>query len=214
MGNRIRLMLVDDHAALRKGLSLLLEQSLPAIEVVAEAENGEQAYNQMGSASPEVIVMDLNMPGMGGLESLRHILARWPSIKIVVYSMHEEPAFVVQAMAAGARGYVTKSDDTKELVKAIQEVTLGARFISKNIAPKVALYALAGDDDLMALLSTREFEIFRLLAEGKGVEDIAAMLKLSQKTIANHQTTLKQKLKVTTPLEMVRLAIKYGVVKG
>ncbi len=210
---KIRVMLVDDHAALRTGLLRLLEQS-NNLEVVAEADTGERAYELAGTCKPDVIVMDINMPGLGGLESLGHILARWPSIKVVVYSMHEEAAFAVQAMSAGAQGYVTKADNTNELLTAIQEVAAGRNFISRGIAQKVALYSLAKENDLLSSLSPREFEVFRLLAEGNSVEDIARLLKLSQKTIANHQTTLKQKLRVTNPVELVRFAIRYGVING
>ncbi len=209
---KIRVMLVDDHAALRTGLQRLFEQS-NSLEIVAEADTGERAYELAGKCSPDVIVMDINMPGIGGLESLGHILARWPSIRVVVYSMHEEAAFAVQAMSAGAHGYVTKADDTNELLLAVKEVAAGQNFICRGIAQKVALYSLAKENDLLTSLSTREFEVFRLLAEGNSVEDIARLLKLSQKTIANHQTTLKQKLRITSPVELVRYAIRYGVIK-
>lgn len=213
MSATVRVMLVDDHAVLRSGLQRLLEQK-SGIKVVAEAGNGEQAYQMFGTHSPDVAVMDLTMPGMGGLESLRRILARWPAARVVVFSMHDEAAFAAQAISAGARGYVAKSDEADELVLAVQEVAAGRSYISRGVAQKVALHTLVREDDLLARLSTREFEIFRLLAEGGSVEKIAEMLKISQKTVANHQTILKQKLSVSSPVELVRLAIRYGVIEG
>lgn len=213
MSASVRVMLVDDHAVLRSGLQRLLEQKAD-VKVVAEAGNGEQAYQMFGTHKPDVAVMDLTMPGMGGLESLRRILTRWPAARVVVFSMHEEAAFAMQAISAGARGYVSKSDDADELAQAVQEVAAGRRYISRGVAQKVALHTLVREDNPLARLSTREFEIFRLLAEGGSVEKIAAMLKISQKTVANHQTLLKQKLNISSPVELVRLAIRYGVIEG
>lgn len=213
MSATVRIMLVDDHAVLRTGLQRLLEQQ-SGVKVVAEAGNGEQAYQMFGTHNPDVAVMDLTMPGMGGLEALRRILSRWPAARVVVFSMHDEAAFAAQAISAGARGYVAKSDESDELVQAVQEVAAGRSYISRSVAQKVALHTLVREDDLLARLSTREFEIFRLLAEGGSVEKIAEMLKISQKTVANHQTILKQKLNVSSPVDLVRLAIRYGVIKG
>lgn len=213
MNHRINVVVVDDHEALRKGLCLLLAH-YPGIEVVAEASSGEHAYEVIGLTSADVVVMDLNMPGMGGLEALGHVLARWPHLKVVIYSMHEEAAFVIKSIAAGAYGYVTKSDDTDELFKAIRSAAFGQRYISHSVAPKVAIHALEEAENSIASLSTREFEVFRLLAEGNGVDQIAELLKLSPKTIANHQTILKQKLGVKTSLELIRFAIKNEVIKG
>jgi DNA-binding NarL/FixJ family response regulator len=213
MNHKIKVVVVDDHEALRKGLCLLLSQ-YPSIDVVAEASNGEHAYEVIGLSTPDVIVMDLNMPGMGGLEALGHIMARWPFLKVVVFSMHEEAAFVIKSIAAGAYGYVTKSDDTDELFQAIRSAAFGQRYISHSVAPKVAIHALAEEQNTLTSLSPREFEIFRMLAEGNSVEKIASLLKLSPKTIANHQTILKQKLGVKSSLELIRMAIKFEIING
>ena len=131
-----------------------------------------------------------------------------------MYSMHENVAFATQAMQVGARGYVAKSGSSEELVSALMEVAKGRNYISPGIAQRVALNTLAGEDDPFKRLSSREFEVFRLLAEGGNVESIAEMLKISQKTVANYQTLLKQKLGVAGPVDMVRLAIRHGVIES
>jgi len=209
----IRILLADDHAVVRSGLRRLLEQR-PGFEVVAEAETGEEAYQVFNEHRPDVAVMDLSMPGMGGLEAIRRILLRDPAARLLVFSMHENAAFASQALKAGARGYVTKTGASDELVTAIQEVARGKVYISKEIAQKIAMQTLSGGEDPMRELSTREFEVFRLIAEGRNSEEIGEMLKISQKTVANYQTLIKQKLNVTTSVELIRLAIRQGVIEN
>jgi two-component system invasion response regulator UvrY len=209
----IRILLADDHAVVRSGLRRLLEQR-PGFEVVAEAETGEEAYQVFNEHRPDVAVMDLSMPGMGGLEAIRRILLRDPAARLLVFSMHENAAFASQALKAGARGYVTKTGASDELVAAIQEVARGKVYISKEIAQKIAMQTLGGGEDPMRELSTREFEVFRLIAEGRNSEEIGEMLKISQKTVANYQTLIKQKLNVTTSVELIRLAIRQGVIEN
>lgn len=209
----LRIMLADDHAVVRSGLRRLLEQG-GSMEVVGEAESGEQAYQVYCDCQPDVLVMDMSMPGMGGLEALRRILSRYPSARIVVFSMHENAAFAAQALSSGARGYVVKSGAADDLLRAMREAVAGKTWISPSVAQSIALQALSGDDDPMRRLSSREFEVFRLLAEGHAVENIADMLKISQKTVANYQTLLKQKLGVSSPVELVRLAIRHGIIEG
>lgn len=211
--NVLRVMLADDHAVVRSGLRRLLEQG-GSMEVVAEAESGEQAYQTFCDCLPDVLVMDMSMPGMGGLESLRRILSRHPGARIVIFSMHENAAFATQALSSGARGYVVKSGAADDLLKAVRDAAAGKTWISPSVAQSIALQTLSGDDDPMRRLSSREFEVFRLLAEGHAVESIAEMLKISQKTVANYQTLLKQKLGVSSPVELVRLAIRHGVIEG
>jgi two-component system invasion response regulator UvrY len=209
----IRILLADDHAVVRSGLRRLLEQR-PGFEVVAEAETGEEAYQVFNEHRPDVAVMDLSMPGMGGLEAIRRILLRDPAARLLVFSMHENAAFASQALKAGARGYVTKTGASDELVTAIQEIARGKVYISKEIAQKIAMQTLSGGEDPMRELSTREFEVFRLIAEGRNSEEIGEMLKISQKTVANYQTLIKQKLNVTTSVELIRLAIRQGVIEN
>ncbi len=209
----IRVMLADDHIVVRSGLRRLLEQS-GGMEVVAEVESGEQAYQLFSEHKPDVLVMDLSMPGIGGLEALRRLMARHPAAHIVIFSMHENAAFASQALTAGALGYVAKSEAAEDLVRAVREAAAGRGFISPAVAQKIALQSLSGDEEPTSKLSAREFEVFRLLAEGKSVDEIAEVLKISQKTVANYQTILKQKLDITNSVELVRLAIRFGVIES
>lgn len=211
MSQLIKVMLTDDHAVVRSGLCRLLEQNSD-IKVVAEAESGEQAYQTYPENRPDVLVMDMSMPGMGGLEALRRILHRWPDARVIMFSMHENATYAIQSLTAGAMGYVAKSGNAEDLVKAVKEVASGKSFLSADMAQKVALQSLTGDDNPTQRLTSREFEVFRLLAEGKLVEEIAGRLNIGQKTVANYQTSLKQKLDIHSPVELVRLAMKYGVI--
>lgn len=208
----IRIMLADDHAVVRSGLRRLLEQR-QGMEVVAEAESGEQAYRLFSEHLPDVAVLDLSMPGMGGIEALRRIRARYPAARLLIFSMHENVAFANQVLKAGARGYVVKTGSPEELVTAVQEVAQGKVYISSGMAHKMAMHSLNGEDPF-GHLSAREFEIFRLVAEGASLEQVGDKLKISQKTVANYLTLIKQKLGVSTPIEMLRLAIRHGVTQG
>jgi len=207
----IKLILVDDHAVVRSGLRRLLELN-KSIEVVAEAGCGEQAYQRYGELQPDIVVMDISMPGMGGLESARRIIQRYPAAKIIIFSMHASASFASQALKSGVRAYVAKTGAVEDLILAVIEVSSGGIFISPEVAQKITQEMLLGQDDPMHQLSGREFEVFRLLAEGKKVEVVADMLKISPKTVANYYTTIKQKLGVVSPVEMVRLAIKHGLI--
>lgn len=211
MGNKnIRIILADDHDIVRSGLRRLLE-SKPGFEVVAEVESGEQAYQCCGELDFDVIVMDLSMPGMGGMEAARKIIARYPEAKILIFSMHENTAFASQALKTGVKGYVTKTGVSSDLVKAIQEISEGKIFLSADIAQKIAVQVVIGNDEPIHQLSAREFELFRMLAEGQTIEVIADRFNISQKTVANNLTMIKQKLNVSTPIEMLRLAIRHNL---
>lgn len=209
----VKLLLVDDHAVVRSGLRRLLELN-KGLEVISEAESGEQAYQLYGDFLPDIVVMDLSMPGMGGLESARRIIKRFPAAKIIIFSMHETASFASQALKAGVKGYVTKTGVAEDLIRAVNEVLKGKTFLSAEIAQKIALQTLTGEVDPVHQLSAREFEVFRLLADGKKVEEVAEMLKISQKTVANYYTIIKQKLDVSSPIEMVRFAIRHGLIEG
>lgn len=206
-------MLVDDHAVVRSGLRRLMENQ-PGLEVVAEAESGEQAYQHYSQQPADVVVMDMSMPGMGGLESARRILGRYSSAKIVIFSMHDNATYAAQVLKAGVKGYVTKTGADSDLIKAIQEVNKGKNYLSPEVAQKIALESMVGEDNPLSLLSAREFEVFRLITEGVGTEGVATRLNISQKTVANYHTMVKQKLGASNPIEMVRLAIRYGVITG
>ena len=208
----IRVLLVDDHAVVRAGYKRYLELD-PAIAVVGEADSGEQAYgfltagNEVSGA--DVVVMDLSMPGQGGIESMRHILQRFPQQRVLVFTMHDNAALAVQALRAGARGYLTKSMPPERIVDAIHQVMQGGIPISDEVA---AAIAQASEDAAPHLqLAPREFEIFRLLANGHAVEDIGQRLHIGVKTVANYQSTIRQKLGVTTAIELHQYAKRHGL---
>tara|TARA_B100001105_G_scaffold158463_1_gene127354 strand:+ start:1092 stop:1736 length:645 start_codon:yes stop_codon:yes gene_type:complete len=206
------ILLADDHAVLRAGLRRLFESA--GLRVVGEAETGEQACQLHAELQPHVLVMDLSMPGMGGIEALRRVRQRDARARVVILSMHESATFATQALRAGALGYVAKSAAADELIEAVQQAAQGRVFISAAIARQMASSRRLPGTDPATQLSSREFEIFRLLAEGQGLEAIAARLHISMKTVANHQTMIKQKLRVGTPIELVRLALQHGIVAG
>ena len=209
----IRVMLVDDHAVVRAGVRRLLEQD-EKFTVVAEAETGERAYQIFGDHLPDITVLDLSMPGIGGMESIKRIIARYPTAKILVLSMHENAAFASQALKAGAKGYLAKSGLAEELSNAIQWIMTGQTYLGSEISHKIALQIQNAQGDPMQVLSAREFEIFRMIVDGVELGKIAITLNISLKTVANYQTVIKQKLSVNSPVEMVRLAIRCGLIES
>ena len=213
MAKKTTIVLVDDHVVVRAGVRRLLEQE-PLFEVIGEAESGEKAYQIIGELKPDVMVMDLSMPGMGGLEAIRRILMRYEKAKILVLSMHEDLSFANQALKLGAKGYLIKNALADDLVKSIETVSNGEVFLSAEIAKKMAMQSISGDKDPIHELSAREFEIFRLLAEGLDIDAIASTLNISSKTVSNYQTMIKRKLDINSPVELIHYAIKTGVIKN
>ena len=213
MSKKVTIVLVDDHAVVRAGVRRLLEQEA-LFDVIGEAESGEKAYQLFGELKPDVMVMDLSMPGMGGLEAIRRILMRHERARILVLTMHEDLSFANQALKLGAKGYLIKNTLGDDLVKSIQTISRGEVFLSDEIAKKMAMQSISGEQDPIHELSAREFEIFRLLAEGLEIDAIAATLNISSKTVSNYQTMIKQKLNINTPVELIRYAIKAGVIKN
>jgi two-component system, NarL family, invasion response regulator UvrY len=211
--DKIRIMLVDDHAVVRAGLCRLIEYQA-GMQVICEADSGEAAYQLFDPEKIDVLVMDLSMPGMGGLESARRILSRHPKSKIVIFSMHDNATFATQVMKAGIKGYVTKTGAYNDLIGAVQEVAAGKVYLSDEIAKKIAMQNMAGDMHPLNLLSAREFEVFRLLADGLTTDAVGDRLKISQKTVANYHSMIKQKLNVNSPIEMLRLAMRYGLIEN
>ena len=209
----IRVMLVDDHAVVRAGYRMLLKNS-PDIEVIAEVDSGEAACKAFADQRLDIVVMDLSLPGIGGLEAIRRIIARDAEAKVLVFSMHEDTIFVEQALQAGAHGYMTKSGAPEALIEAIRTLAAGKTYLDKNIAERLAFQKMRGKDAPFSGLSTREFEIFCLLAEGHSTSDIAKRLSLSYKTVANYSTQIKNKLEVTSIAEIARLAIRHQLVNA
>jgi DNA-binding NarL/FixJ family response regulator len=208
----IRLLLADDHEVMRTGMARLLERSAD-IDIVGEADSGEKAYQLYSELNPDIVVMDMSMPGIGGLEALRRIIARDSDAKIIIFTMHENITFAIQAMTSGAKGYVAKSGEAQELVTAVKQVIAGKNYLGADMAQKIALHNMGGDDHPINHLTAREFEVFRLLAEGLVVEEIAERLNIGQKTASNYQTSLKQKLNINSSVDLVRLALRYDLIE-
>lgn len=207
----IKVLLVDDHAVVRAGFKNLLE-SCDDIVVVSEANTGELACKNYVEHEPDVVIMDLTLPGMSGFEATRRIMARNPKAQILVFSMHEDTVFVERALQAGAAGYITKSGAADSLIKAVKQVANGETHLDSEIAQKLAIKKTQGDESSLSKFSAREFEIFRLLADGQNVAEIADRLSLSYKTVANYSTQIKNKLEVKTTAEIARLAIREGLI--
>ncbi len=211
--NQIKVLLVDDHAVVREGYKILLKNS-DEIEVIAEADNGQQACRLFTEKEPDVVVMDLSLPGMSGLEAIRRIISKDANAKILVFSMHEDTLFVEHALQAGALGYITKSSAPDVLVEAIKKIAAGEKYIDTEIAQRLAYKKTRGNDSPLSELSTREFEIFCLLAEGLNTSEIAKHLSLSYKTVANYSTQIKNKLNAKTMAELARIAIRYNILQA
>lgn len=212
-GDPIRVLLVDDHAVVRAGYRTLLQNSAN-VEVIGEAEDGRIAYQQFLVLEPDVVIMDLSLPGVGGLEAIRRIISRDHEARILVFSMHDDVAFVEQALRAGAKGYITKNSAPEILVDAVRDIADGKVYLDRELAQSLALRKTLGHQGLLSQLTVREFEIFCLLAEGSSTSDIAKKLALSQKTVANYATQIKSKLQVQSTGELVHLAIRHGIVKS
>jgi two-component system invasion response regulator UvrY len=207
----IKALLVDDHEVVRAGYRRLLE-STGKIEVVAEASDGEEAYRSYMQHQPTVVVMDLSMPGIGGLDASRRILARDESARILVFSVHENEIYLNRALDLGILGYISKRSASRVMVDAVRQVAKGELYIGQEMTPFLVKRTVCTDSQLIANLSPREFEVFRLRAEGKSVNEIAKMLNVSPKTIGHHNTSVKQKLGLANPAELTRLAIRLGLV--
>lgn len=207
----IGILLVDDHAIVREGYRALLAKQ-PGLQLVAEAADGVQAYRLYKEHLPDVVITDISLPGISGLEVIRRIRNRCADAKILVFSMHQNPEFVVKAMQAGALGYVTKSSPPEILLRAIREVYAGRHSLSSDIAHALALEKLSSERLALETLTVREFEILRLLVEGSSTEDIANNLSISQKTVCNCHYLIKRKLGVGSDIELMLLAIKLKLV--
>ncbi len=205
--NPIRVLLVDDHPVVRTGFRRLLEVNTGV--VVAEAGSGEEAVQLYEETAPDVVVLDLSMPGMGGLETARRILARDGEARLLVFSVHDNEAMLSRALQAGVLGYLTKQSAPATLLEAVHAVAEGKMYIDPDLVGR----ALGGGrGGLLERLTPREFEVFRLLAEGHSVNDIAGILNISPKTAGVHHTRIMHKLEVTTSVQLVRLALRHGII--
>jgi len=208
--NTISIMLVDDHAIVREGYRSLLQKQ-DNMDVVAEASDGQQAYLEYKNHQPDIVIMDISMPGQGGLEAISRIRQLNSAAKILVFSMHQNPSFAIQATRAGAFGYVTKSSDPEVLIRAIYDVHSGQHSLSSDIAQALAMEKLGTDSSALEQLTVREFEVFRMLVEAQSTATIAETLNISPKTVSNTHYIIKKKLDVSSDIELTRLAIKMNV---
>lgn len=214
MKTKIKIILVDDHAVVRAGFRMLLGTH-DTIEIIAEADRGEQAIQLMQEQAVDVVVMDLSMPGLGGLETIRRICQRDSQAKILVFSVHDEQVYVNRAIAAGAKGYISKNSAAANLAVAIEYIANGEIYIEDGL-----IKDQTGKSDVMdypAIIdafSAREFDVFRLLAKGMTVHKVSEELCLGYKTVANYGTQIRNKLKVSTLAELAHIAVILGLMKN
>ena len=209
--NLISIMLVDDHAVVRMGFKLLLEGA-QEISVVAEAESGEEAVRTFQAHNPDVLVMDISMPGIGGLEAIDRILAKVADQKILVLSGHEDVMHARRVLKAGAVGYLTKRSAADALIDAVKTVYRGKTYLEPQIAQELAVERVSGNKDPVDSLSEKEFKVFISLAKGQSVQDIAEVMCLSPRTIGTHLYNIKQKLGASNSAELAIIAMRSGLI--
>ncbi|MEY3910181.1 MAG: hypothetical protein RIT47_884 [Pseudomonadota bacterium] len=209
--SQIKILLVDDHAVVRMGFKMLIEAEAD-IKVIGEVESGELAVKLFQELKPDIIVMDITMPGIGGLEAIDRIMAKDKNTKILVLSAHEDSVHPKRVLNAGAMGYLTKRSAAEELIKAIKSIHQGKRYLEPNIAQQMAITQLSGETNPAEILSDREFEVFMALAKGKSTNDIADTLCLSPRTVGTHLYNIKQKLNANNSAEIALIAIRCGLI--
>ncbi|MDP2561776.1 response regulator transcription factor [Psychrobium sp. 1_MG-2023] len=211
--DKIKVLLIDDHTVVRAGFRMLLA-SQPFIGDIVDIERGELATQEYQRFEPDVVVMDLSMPGIGGLEAIRRLCKYDPDVLVLVYSIHDESIYVERALEAGARGYVSKNSAAEVLATAVAEIASGKRYIEQGLLPEQE--GMAGADEQqsthnLSSLSPREFDVFCLLSKGLTAHDIASELSLSYKTICNYNTQVKSKLKASTAADLANIATAHNI---
>jgi two-component system, NarL family, invasion response regulator UvrY len=208
--NPVSVLLVDDHAVVREGYRRLLERH-GDIVVIGEAADAATAHALFCCLNPQIVVMDITLPGTSGIEAMRRMLIYKPDTRVLIFSMHEDTIFAKRAMQAGAFGYVTKASAPNVLVDAVHSVACGKKYLSVEIAHTLALRDFAVDNAAADALTSREFEVLRLLTQGKSIKEIAHLMSLNPKTVANHQSAIKQKLGAETAIQLFRKAAQLGL---
>jgi DNA-binding NarL/FixJ family response regulator len=209
MKREVTILVVDDHPIVRSGVRQLIQQ-IPNSSVV-EAETGDEGYKKFQELNPDMVLLDITLPGIGGLEVLRRIRANRDDAKVLMFSMHEDPVFASRAMQAGAKGYITKNNAADYLVEAIEKVLDGKVYLSADTAQELAMLNIGAGTSALSDLSRRELEILRLLGDGKSMNEISEVLGISYKTVANNLTQIKNKLDISKTAELMRFAISHGI---
>jgi two-component system invasion response regulator UvrY len=210
----IKVLLVDDHRLVREGIRSLLEETAPAekIEVIGSASTGEEAMQLMEKDTPDIVLLDLKLPGLPGDEVMRHLLALYPKIKVIILTATTSGPIAKKILGDGASGFVSKDSGLPEVIKAIHAVMEGERYVSSEVAQQLALSNLGGQDQVIEQLSSRELQILQLIADGLKNQQIAERLSLSPKTISTYKKRMTAKLHAKSTVELLRIAIQYGLV--
>ena len=211
--NPIRVMLADDHAVVRMGFRLLLE-STEDIKVIAEVGSGEEACRVFPEMKPDVLIMDISMPGIGGLDAVSRILAKDASAKILILSAHEDTIHPMRVLQAGALGYLSKRGAPEELIGAIHQVAKGKTFVEPAIAQQMAVQRATNRQSPVDVLTAKEFKVFLALAKGQSVAEIAEIMSLSPSTVGTHLYNVKQKLGASNAAELTLIAIRNGLIEA
>lgn len=208
----IKIMLVDDHRLVRAGLKRVLSES-PDIQIVAEASTGEEALELARTHVPDIVLMDINMPGIGGLETTRRLKQRMPEVKIIAVSMHLEEPYPSRMLAAGANGYISKDSAADEVMAAIRRVSAGSNYVAADVAGNLAASLIKGGKDVSPLetLSQRETQVMLMVIKGHSTQEISDSLHLSPKTVSTYRYRLFEKLGVSNDVELTRLAMRYNL---
>ncbi len=206
----IKILLVDDHELVRTGIRRLIED-VEGIEVIGEVATGEAAIDFTKTECVDVILMDINMPGIGGMEATRRLMKKKPHLKIIAVTVHDSETFPQQLFKVGAKAYLTKGCSIDEIIHAIQEVSCNRRYISVDIAQKIALRIEPSSDNPFDSLSQREMQVMMMIMQGMKGQHISKQLNLSPKTISTYRSRIFQKLTVKTDVDLIRLAIHYGL---
>lgn len=207
----IKIMLVDDHRLVRAGLRRVLAEAAD-MEVIADASTGEEALELLRTKVPDVVLMDINMPGVGGLETTRRLVQRLPQVKVIVVSMHVEEPYPSRLLAAGASGYISKDSAADEVIAAIRRVYAGGHYVAADVAGNMAASLVKGKSDSpFEQLSQRETQVMIMVTKGYSTQDISDRLHLSPKTVSTYRYRLFEKLGVGNDVELTRMAMRYGL---
>lgn len=208
----VKILIADDHAVVRRGLRQIISDE-PDFEVVAEAQNGQEVLDHLKKANCNVVILDITMPDKNGLAVLQEVKAAYPRLPVLILSMHPEDQFALRALKLGASGYLTKESAPEELVGALRKVVSGGKYISSTLAEQlIAEIASDAPRPSPERLSEREFQVLRMVAQGKTISQIAEEMRLSVKTVSTYRTRLLMKMKMKTNAELVRYAVQYGLV--